>query len=275
MSKNDHNIVRTWNDKTIRFRESDGYVSLTDMARATGKQFKHWNENKSTKAYLEALSSVVGIPATELMDVIQGGIPENQGTWAHRKVALRFAQWCNPEFAVWVDFQIDELMTIGKVDMNKEPFQEPQRQLPPERDTINYIEATEALDKLQGSSINPMLLRLLQDRLMDEIELNKVNQKLITGKEDHPRYTTARVRASELGYGSKDIKNGSGLGRYIANRITPEFEEQQGKYLVKHYHVTPEMDEIIHKYYSDRGIYPKMQELGFLRFENGEINGRE
>ena len=170
---NDHNIVRTWNDKTIRFRESDGYISLTDMAKATGKQFKHWNENKSSKAYLEALSSVAGIPTTELIDTIQGGIPGNQGTWAHKKVALRFAQWCNPEFAVWVDFQIDELMTNGKVDLGAEPEQnpEPQKELPP-----NDIRYGELIDKLEkGQDIlgidlkNPRWNQALQDLAMNTL----------------------------------------------------------------------------------------------------------
>lgn len=108
------------NGQTIRFRP-DGWGNLTDMAKATGKQVKHWNENKSTFAYLKALSSAVGIPTTELIEVIQGGVPEDQGTWAHPKVCIRFAQWCSPEFAVWVDMKIDELLRNGVTTLFSAP----------------------------------------------------------------------------------------------------------------------------------------------------------
>lgn len=113
----ENNIIKTWNGRTIRIR-SDRYVSLTDMAKASDKSFRHWNENKATHSYLAALSGVVGIPTTDLVQVFQGGDPQKQGTWGHPKVALRFAQWCSDEFAVQVDFWIDELLTTGHVDLN-------------------------------------------------------------------------------------------------------------------------------------------------------------
>ena len=34
----------------------------------------------------------------------QGG-----GTWLHPKLAVRFAQWLDPKFAVWCDMQINSL----------------------------------------------------------------------------------------------------------------------------------------------------------------------
>jgi hypothetical protein len=118
-----NNIIRNWNNRTIRIRD-DRYVSLTDMAQATGKLFADWNRLSSTKSYLATLSSVMMIPTTSLVQVIQGGNPQNQGTWAHPKVAIRFAQWCSDEFAVWVDCQIDELMTTGSVSIAaKAPIQ--------------------------------------------------------------------------------------------------------------------------------------------------------
>ena len=86
------NLIKNWNDRAIRIR-SDRYVSLTDMAQASGKLFGHWNNLKSTKSYLQALESVIGIAITDLVQVSQGGDPQNQGTWGQPKVAIRFAQW--------------------------------------------------------------------------------------------------------------------------------------------------------------------------------------
>ena len=110
-------IIKSWNGKTIRFRAEDQYGSLTDMAQATGKLTGHWLENKSTKEYLTSLSALIGIPITELVQVLQGGAPENQGTWAHRRVCLRFAQWCSADFAVQVDSWVEELLTKGTVSL--------------------------------------------------------------------------------------------------------------------------------------------------------------
>jgi len=111
-------LIKSWNNRAIRIRE-DRYVSLTDMAQATGKEVKHWNENKGTWSYLQALSSKVGIPTSKLIEIIRGGSAHEQGTWGHPKVALRFAQWCSDDFAVQVDCWIDELLTTGNVSLQQ------------------------------------------------------------------------------------------------------------------------------------------------------------
>jgi len=111
-------LIKSWNNRAIRIRE-DRYVSLTDMAQAAGKQFGHWYSNHSSKSYLETLSSKIGIPITRLIDVSRGGSAQQQGTWGHPKVALRFAQWCSDEFAVQVDEWIDQLLTTGSVQLGE------------------------------------------------------------------------------------------------------------------------------------------------------------
>lgn len=104
-------IIRSWNGRTIRQRE-DGYLSLTDMAQACGKEFRDWNRLDGSKRYIEALSSDVGICTSQLIEIRKGNTSEyEQGTWGHRKVAIRFAQWCSDEFAVQVDTWIEELLT--------------------------------------------------------------------------------------------------------------------------------------------------------------------
>lgn len=111
-----NNIIKSWNDKQIRIR-ADRYVSLTDMAKATGKRLNDWVRLESSKSYLEELSSVAGIPATGLLQIKQGGTPQDQGTWGHPKVAICFARWCNSKLAVQMDFWIDELLTTGSVSL--------------------------------------------------------------------------------------------------------------------------------------------------------------
>jgi KilA-N domain. len=73
-------------------QESNGYVSLTDMAKASGKLVADYLRLDTTKAYLEALSMDINTPVSALVKVVQGK-GKKQGTWAHPEVASRFSQW--------------------------------------------------------------------------------------------------------------------------------------------------------------------------------------
>jgi hypothetical protein len=59
-------------------------INATSLCKADGKRIEHYKENLQTKAYIEELSSVTGIPVTELFNPIIGG--KYPGTWIHRKV---------------------------------------------------------------------------------------------------------------------------------------------------------------------------------------------
>jgi len=106
--------ILDFQSSNIRFENRDGrvWVSLTDMAKASGKRLSHWNQLNSTKKLLSALESVVGKTATE---TIQGSVPSKQGTWAIEEVAIEFAGWCSIHFKIWMLQQIKTLMTQGYV----------------------------------------------------------------------------------------------------------------------------------------------------------------
>ena len=190
--------LRSWNGRAIRQRE-DGFMCLTDMAYACDKKIGHWNEAKSTKSYLETLSDVIGIPITDLIEVNQGGIPDQQGTWGHRKVAIRFAQWCSDEFAIQVDTWIEELLTTGKVEL---------KQLEPERN----LDTTDIeLIRLTMSTINPVLV---DGYLLGEVakarphlkEHVKEGLKLLASVSDIPEVLlTPTVIGAELGISARAV----------------------------------------------------------------------
>jgi hypothetical protein len=108
--------VFDFNAQGIRFENRDGqtWVSLTDMAKASGKLVADWSRLKSTIEYLEALKSNVGIPI--ISNSVGGGVT-NDGTWAIDEVAIEFAGWCSVEFKIWVNRQIKTLMSTGKVEL--------------------------------------------------------------------------------------------------------------------------------------------------------------
>lgn len=88
-------------------------VNATQMAKTFGKRPVDWLQNQQSQDYIDALSEVRNITSADLVRVIKGGNPSAQGTWMHEDVALEFARWLNPAFAIWCNDRIKELLTTG------------------------------------------------------------------------------------------------------------------------------------------------------------------
>jgi hypothetical protein len=110
-------IKHSYNGAIIS-QELDGYVSLTDMAKASGKQVNDYIRLDSVKAYLEGLSMDTGIPVSSLVRVVRGRGKE-QGTWAHSEVAIDFAQWCNVPFRIWANRTLREAISQPQPETKK------------------------------------------------------------------------------------------------------------------------------------------------------------
>lgn len=95
--------VRSWQGHAIQRRQADGFVNATAMCQACGKRWNDYQRIDATQAYIQALAAVAGIPATDLILLRQGGIPSEQGTWIHPRLAIDLARWLSPQFAVWMD----------------------------------------------------------------------------------------------------------------------------------------------------------------------------
>lgn len=105
----------------INQRAIDGYVNATAMCRVAGKQLGHYLENKTTREFLVELSSDIGIPIAELVQIVMGGVADGQGTWVHPDVAIHLGQWCSPKFAVQVSRWVREWAT-GKFKPASLPY---------------------------------------------------------------------------------------------------------------------------------------------------------
>lgn len=103
-------------DVIIKCR-SDGKISLTQMAKASGRRYNDWFRIDSTQAYLKALNLIVGLPVIEIIESEPG---RYGGSWGHPLVAINFAQWCSPDIAVQVSKWVWELSATGKVELGKE-----------------------------------------------------------------------------------------------------------------------------------------------------------
>ena len=89
-------------DSLINQRAGDGYINATAMCQVAGRPWNRYSEVRASKEFAQALSTVTGIPVTELIQIVRGGNPQLQGTWVHPQVAIHLAQWLSPEFAVRV-----------------------------------------------------------------------------------------------------------------------------------------------------------------------------
>jgi cell division protein FtsB len=103
-------------DYTIEYREEDGYINVSNLCKAGGKQFNGWNRLEKTKGFLKALSSSTQIHVDELIKYKSGSNSE-RATWVHPQVAINIAQWVSPSFDVKVSSWVYEIMLTGKVDI--------------------------------------------------------------------------------------------------------------------------------------------------------------
>nr|DAU43131.1 MAG TPA: KilA protein [Caudoviricetes sp.] len=101
----------------VSFRQ-DGYLNATAIAAHFGKLPKDYLKTEQTQQYIAALAESLSERTKILTDenqlvIVKKGNSKNftQGTWLHPKLAIHFARWLDPKFAVWCDMQIEQLLS--------------------------------------------------------------------------------------------------------------------------------------------------------------------
>lgn len=106
-------IVYDYKGSKISFANGKNVmVNATEMAKSFGKRPAKWLELPSTKEFLAALTDVRKSDFA-LIQTDKGGISGGGGTWMHEDVALEFARWLSPSFAIWCNDRIKELLKYG------------------------------------------------------------------------------------------------------------------------------------------------------------------
>jgi hypothetical protein len=101
-------IATDYNGTAVSFT-GDGWFNATAVAARFDKRPVDWLRLPETKRYIEALAAARGI--SERTALIRA--KRNSGTWMHPKLAVRFAQWLDVDFAIWCDEQIDHILRGG------------------------------------------------------------------------------------------------------------------------------------------------------------------
>lgn len=100
-----------YNGSVITFDCAEGeiMINLTEMAKPFGKLPADFLRLEQTQRFVDVLVKklIMGIP------IIKNEPGRYGGTWAHQKVALKFAAWLNPEFELWIYDRIEELLKNG------------------------------------------------------------------------------------------------------------------------------------------------------------------
>ncbi|ENX4513347.1 KilA-N domain-containing protein [Neisseria gonorrhoeae] len=105
--------VLNFGNTPVSFRQ-DGFLNATAIASHFGKLPKDYLKSEQTQQYISALAENLSVrrkiltEANQIVIVKRGG--SEQGTWLHPKLAIHFARWLNPKFAVWCDEQIETLL---------------------------------------------------------------------------------------------------------------------------------------------------------------------
>jgi len=103
------NEIFTYHDNPITFQNGDSVmINATEMAKPFGKRPVNWLALPSTGSFLRSLEKVR--KSDHLIETQSGRIG---GTWMHEDVAIEFARWLSPEFAIWCNDRIKELMRHG------------------------------------------------------------------------------------------------------------------------------------------------------------------
>lgn len=88
-------------------------VNATEMAKPFGKRPTDWLRLPTAQEFLKELAEVRKLHNGLVVTVKGGNDRTAQGTWLHEDVALEFARWLSPAFAIWCNDRIKELMRHG------------------------------------------------------------------------------------------------------------------------------------------------------------------
>lgn len=100
---------------TFLLEKEDVMINATQMAKPFGKRPIDWLRLPSSQDFITSLCDVRKLHFTQLIETIKGNFRNNrkQGTWMHKDVAIEFARWLSPMFAIWCNDRILELFKYG------------------------------------------------------------------------------------------------------------------------------------------------------------------
>ena len=177
-------IVYDYKGSKISFISGENVmVNATQMAKPFGKRPNDYLSLPSTNQLLKAITRKYGIAENQLVRTERGGL--NPGTWMHEDVALEFARWLSPSFAIWCNDKIKELMRTGVTTVSNDD------------EAIAY--AMQVLNKrLEQSRQEKAMLEQQNNLLTNEIKQAAPKVQYVDNVLQSPNTYTSTQMAKEL-----------------------------------------------------------------------------
>ncbi|WP_250489900.1 KilA-N domain-containing protein [Caballeronia sp. INML2] len=97
----------------------DGWINGTHVTARFGKHLDDWFRLAETKAYLRALAKALN--TADVRDLRRTKRGRGGYTMLHPKLGVALARWCNVDFSVWCDLQIDRILRGGFASATSNP----------------------------------------------------------------------------------------------------------------------------------------------------------
>lgn len=107
-------------------------LNATQMAKIFNKKPASYLRLPSVNQTIKSMVQLLHISDNQIVTTLPGSLENGGGTWMYEDLAIDFAKWLNPEFRIWCNIKIKEVLTNEK---NKLP------------DFTNPAEAAEAWAK--------------------------------------------------------------------------------------------------------------------------------
>lgn len=213
-------IRRELNGHIVPQRQVDGYINLSKLCEAGGKKLADWNKLKSTKAYLEALSSDMNIliSSTDGSNalIVYTNARGEQSTWGHPEVAVDVGKWVSVEFRIMVNRWFVE-WSSGKLQEKEE------QKVPTMGEVLQtmvtaYQQHEERLLAVEEDSVAiKRRLAEQQETLESTVMLAEANaNELQRFKNGHGYWYSVVGYMEKHGMGSRSAKQAAALGRKAA-----------------------------------------------------------
>ena len=108
------NLIKSFSGVAVSFNQ-DGYLNASAIAKHFGKRVPDFLKTEQNQEQISALAEHLSktkkivLEENQLVIVKHGG--NARGTWLHPKLAIHFARWLDPRFAVWCDEQIEHILS--------------------------------------------------------------------------------------------------------------------------------------------------------------------
>lgn len=177
-----------YNGSPVTFQKGNSVmVNATEMAKPFGKNVSHWLRNKSTEEFIKELAALRNRKGSDLVQVANG-----IGCFMHEDVAMEFARWLSPAFAIWCNDRIKELLTQGVTTVSD--------------DDAAIAHAMEILNRrLEQAKAEKALLQqqneLQEQAIKEQAPKVEYHDKVLTSTST---YTVTQI-AKEFGFGAETL----------------------------------------------------------------------